>query len=185
MTTVGPRSIQLGDEDEAGFEDPLEMVYRLHAQPLHRFLMRLTRGDRREAEDLLQETFLRAWRYLHDHAADVESLRPWLYTVARRVAIDAARARRARPTEVIVTDPGTLPSRHDDIERLVVGLTVRRGLMSLSPAHRQVLIEIFYHGRSAREAAAALGIPEGTAKSRMFYALRALGAVIASAEPER
>ena len=91
VTTVESRSLQLEDEDKAGFEDPLDMVYRLHAQPLHRFLMRVTRGDRREAEDLLQETFLRAWNYLQNHAADVESLRPWLYTVARRIAIAVGR----------------------------------------------------------------------------------------------
>ena len=180
------RSIRLAEDDELGPpEDPIEMVYRLHAPPLLRFLLRLTLGDRRAAEDLVQETFLRAWRFLHDHAADAEKLRPWLYTVARRAAIDAARAGQARPIEVIVTDPSSLPSAHDDIERLLVALTVRRGLMSLSRAHRQVLIEIYYHGRSAREAAEALGIPEGTVKSRTFHALRALGAVAAKAGPER
>jgi RNA polymerase sigma-70 factor (ECF subfamily) len=178
MTAVGPGSVQLGDEDQAGPEDPLEVFYRLYSQPLYRFLVRLTRGDRREAEDLLQETFLRAWRYLQDHSLDAESVRPWLYTVARRTAIDAVRARNARPSEVTITDPGTLPSTHDDIERLTVARAVRSGLMSLSRLHRQVLIEIFYHGRSVREAAEVLGIPEGTVKSRMFYALRALGAVV-------
>jgi RNA polymerase sigma-70 factor, ECF subfamily len=114
---------------------------------LYHFLLRVTFGDRREAEDLLQETLFRAWRYLQDHTGDIERLRPWLYTVARRVSIDASRARQARPTEVIVTDVGALPAAHDDIERMLVALTVRRGLMSLSQDYRRVHIEVFYRGR--------------------------------------
>jgi RNA polymerase sigma-70 factor (ECF subfamily) len=164
------------DSSDPAPEDPIEVIYRLHRKPLYQFLLRITLGNSQEAEDLLQETLFRAWRYLQDHTADATRLLPWLYTVARRVAIDAARARQARPVEVIVTDPGTLPTTYDDIERLLVMLTMRRGLMSLTLAHRRVLIEIFYHGRTAPEAAAALGIPEGTVKSRTFYALRALAA---------
>jgi RNA polymerase sigma-70 factor, ECF subfamily len=165
------------DSGDPASEDPIEVIYRLHGKPLYRFLLRVTLGDRRQAEDLLQETLFRAWRYLQDHTAEVTRLRPWLYTVARRVAIDAARARQARPTEVILSDPSSLPAAHDDIERMLVALTIRRGLMSLTQAHRTVLIEVYYHDRTVAEAAAALGIPEGTVRSRVFYALRALGAV--------
>src|SRR5258708_14730638 len=129
---------------EPGPDDPIEMVYQLHGRPLYRFLLRVTFADRREAEDLLQETLLRAWRYLQDHTADVTHLRPWLYTVARRVAIDAARARQARPGEVTVTDPDTLPAAHDDIERLLLVLTMRHGLMSLTPPHPPALLEGLY-----------------------------------------
>jgi RNA polymerase sigma-70 factor, ECF subfamily len=159
-------------------EAPIEAVCRLHARPLYRFLLKITFGDRREAEDLLQETLLRAWRYLQDHTADVTVLRPWLYTVARRAAIDAARARQARPAEVIPADLAALPAGRDDIDRLLTGLTIRRALTTLTPDHRQVLYEIFYRGHTARQAATTLGIPEGTVKSRTFYALRALAAAI-------
>jgi RNA polymerase sigma-70 factor (ECF subfamily) len=143
----------------------------------------ITFGDRWQAEDLLQETLLRAWRYLQDHTADVTKLRPWLYTIARRAAIDAARARQARPTEVILTDLATLPAVRDDIDQLMNKLTVQRGLMSLTPDHRQVLIEVFYHGRTARQAAHTLGIPEGTVKSRIYYGLSALAAAIGETRP--
>jgi RNA polymerase sigma-70 factor, ECF subfamily len=159
-------------------ESPLDLVYRLHSRHLNRFLLRLTFGDRREAEDLLQETLLRAWRQLRDHGGNPERLRPWLFTVARRVAMDAARARKARPAEVILLDACVLPERHDDIERTLVALTIRRGLQSLSPDHRRVLIEVFYRGRTVREVSQTLGIPEGTVKSRTFYAVRALAASI-------
>jgi RNA polymerase sigma-70 factor, ECF subfamily len=182
-TAAGPVLALCKDCEDSGdpaSEDPLEAIYRLHGKALYRFLLRLTFGDRRETEDLLQETFLRAWRFQQDHVTDVTHLRPWLYTVARRVAIDAARARQARPAEVTITDLGSLATTDDDMERVLIAVTIRRGLMSLTPDHRRVLIEVFYHGRTSAEAAAVLGIPKGTARSRMFYALRALGDVTGS-----
>src|SRR4051794_2277826 len=140
----------------------MQALYDAHAKPLYRFLLRLTFGERSLAEDLLQETLLRAWRNLDGLAADVETLRPWLFTVARRIAIDAARARQARPAEIGVVDLSLLPARDDAIERLLAEQTVRRALASISPEHRAVLVEIYYRGRSSSEAAALLGIPEGT-----------------------
>jgi RNA polymerase sigma-70 factor (ECF subfamily) len=156
--TAEPALNEAADCGASPVEDPIEAIHRLHGKALYHFLLRVTLGDRREAEDLLQETLFRAW----------------LYTVARRVSIDAARARQARPAEVTVTDVGALPAPRDEIDRMLVTLAVRHGLMSLSQDHRRVLIEVFYRGRSAREAAEELGIPEGTAKSRTHYALRAL-----------
>ncbi len=75
--------------DPLSREETMELIYRLHGRPLFRYLLRMTLGDRREAEDLVQETLLRAWRYMQDHAADAQSLRPWLFTVARHLSIDA------------------------------------------------------------------------------------------------
>jgi RNA polymerase sigma-70 factor (ECF subfamily) len=159
-------------------DDRMQALYSAHARALYRFLLRLTFGERAAAEDLLQETLLRAWRHLDGLTADVETLRPWLFTVARRIAIDAARARRARPAEVAVLDLGALPSRDDPIEAMLTVQTVRQALNLLSPEHRGVLIEIYFRGRSAREAATVLGIPEGTVKSRAHYAVRFLRTAI-------
>jgi RNA polymerase sigma-70 factor, ECF subfamily len=184
VTAIDTALPPVGHSGEPDPEAPIETVCRLHGGPLYRFLLKITFGDRREAEDLLQETLLRTWRYLQDHDADVTVLRPWLYTVARRAAIDAARARQARPNEVTAADlaaMAALPAGRDDIDRILTGLSVRQALTSLTPDHRQVLLEIFYRGRSSRETADVLGIPEGTVKSRMFYALRALAAAISEA----
>lgn len=161
-----------------GLASSMETLCRLHKAPLFRFLVRLTHGDRRAAEDMLQETLLRAWRYMQDQPVDVEKLRPWLFTVARRIAIDASRARQARPIassdislDAIVTVP-------DAVDPLLASLTVRQALKKLTPDHRRVIVEIFFHGRSPRETAEILGIPVGTVRSRTFYAVRALAAVI-------
>jgi len=158
----------------AGAQERMSQLYTLHAGPLFRYLLRLTLGDRRETEDALQETFLRSWRQLRHRPLDVQTLRPWLYTVARRVVIDAVRARQARPTDVGGIDMAALAVADDDIERMLTVHAVRSGLMSLRPEHREVLVEVFYRERSVKETAKALGIPEGTVKSRTHYALRAL-----------
>ncbi|GAA5193330.1 hypothetical protein GCM10023322_55080 [Rugosimonospora acidiphila] len=163
-------------------EENYDLLYRLHARPLFRYLLRLTLGDHREAEDYLQETFLRAWRWLQEHTVDPQMTRPWLYTVARRIVIDGVRAKQARPTEVIATDLSRLAQSDTDIDRLVQVHALRSALMSLSPEHRAALIEIFYHERTAKEAAEILGVPEGTVKSRAHYAVRALRAAAAAGE---
>jgi RNA polymerase sigma-70 factor, ECF subfamily len=148
--TIEPAPPHLKGGREPGQESPIDEICQLHGKYLYKFLLRITFGDHEEAEDVLQETLVRAWRYLQQNGSDVRRLRPWLYTVARRLAIDAARARQARPTEVFVSDIETLPAGRDDIERALLRLTVQRALMSLTRDHRQVLIEIFYRDRSAR-----------------------------------
>jgi RNA polymerase sigma-70 factor (ECF subfamily) len=163
-------------------EETYDLLYRLHARPLFHYLLRLTLGDHREAEDYLQETFLRAWRWLLDRTVDPEIMRPWLYTVARRIVIDGVRAKQARPIEVFTTDLNRLSKSDTDIERLVQMHALRSALMSLSPEHRAALIEIFYHERTAKEAAEVLGVPEGTVKSRAHYAVRALRAAAVAGE---
>jgi RNA polymerase sigma-70 factor, ECF subfamily len=160
-------------------------LYRLHARPLFRFLVKLTYGDQSEAEDHLQETFLRTWRWLQHQTVDIEAIRPWLFTVARRIAIDAGRARQVRPTEVIIEEMNVLASSDNEIDRLVQAQAVRGALLTLREDHRNALIELFYHEHTAKEAASILGIPEGTVKSRAHYGLRALRQATVAAERER
>jgi RNA polymerase sigma-70 factor (ECF subfamily) len=164
----------LDEERRRLVEETYNTLYREHARPLFRYVLRLTLGDHREAEDCLQETFLRTWRWLQEHTIDPEIMRPWLYTVARRIVIDAFRARQARPTEVAATELNLQPRPDDDIERMLQAQALRSALLSLSPEHRATLVELFYHERTAKEAAEILGIPEGTVKSRAYYALKAL-----------
>jgi RNA polymerase sigma-70 factor (ECF subfamily) len=158
-------------------------MYQAYAQPLHRYLLRLTSGDRAEAEDHLQETFLRAWRWLQRRPVDDATiLRPWLFTVARRIVIDVARSRQVRPNELIVEDLTELASTNNDIDRFVQVEVVRDGLRALNPKHRAVLVELFYNQHTVQEAAEVLGIPPGTVKSRAHYGLRALRAMTVDAE---
>jgi len=149
----------------------LRTLYREHGGSLLRYVERLTGGDRHQAEDVVQETLLRAWR--HADRLVAESARPWLFTVARNITIDRARARRSRigdaPAEVI--DAVAAP---DELDSALLSWQVADALRSLSRDHRYAIVELYYRGRSVAEAAAVLGVPEGTVRSRTFYALRAL-----------
>uniref|UniRef100_UPI001F2288C6 sigma-70 family RNA polymerase sigma factor n=1 Tax=Thermomonospora amylolytica TaxID=1411117 RepID=UPI001F2288C6 len=149
----------------------MRALYAEHGGPLLGYALRLTQGDRQQAEDIVQETLLRAWR--HPDALTGRPVRPWLFTVARNLAVDAHRARQSRPPETGLSEQAPLPAE-DDLDRALESWTVAEALADLSPAHRAVILETYYRGRSVAEAARVLGIPPGTVKSRTYYALRAL-----------
>ncbi|WP_158603523.1 sigma-70 family RNA polymerase sigma factor [Micromonospora radicis] len=158
-------------------EVKLDTLHQLHRASLFNYLVKLTLGDRLLAEDILQETFLRAWRHLlRDEAADIEIFRPWLFTVARRLVVDMLRARRARPTEVMAEDLTRISAAEDRIDEVVGAHTVQEALRQLSVEHRVVLLELYFHGRSPTELAVLLNVPLGTVKSRAYYAKQALRA---------
>jgi RNA polymerase sigma-70 factor (ECF subfamily) len=158
-----------GSDDDAD----LRRLWDEHAGPLLAFVLRLTGGDRGRAEDVVQETLLQAWRHPEVFAPDRGPVRPWLLTVARRVAIDHYRARQARPSEV--GDEGLAAVGVDDgIDEALDRWLVSDALATLAPPHREALLHTYYAGRTVTEAAKALAIPVGTVKSRVFYGLRAL-----------
>jgi len=158
---------QEGVADEAF----IRALYAEHGGALLRYALHLTGGDRQRAEDLVQETIVRAWR--HPDALAGRPARPWLFAVARNLAVDAFRARQSRPPEVGQAVLDTLPAA-DDADRTLESWAVAEALASLRPDHRKVIVETYYRGCSVAEAALTLGIPAGTVKSRTYYALKAL-----------
>lgn len=151
----------------------LRALYAEYAAPLLVYVLRLTGGDRGRAEDVVQETLLRAWRQPDVLDERRGSIRAWLFTVAHNVAIDAYRVRRRRPAEIGDAALTLLPVE-DPIEQILDRSLIIDAMSVLSPQQRDVIIETYYRGRSVAETAHALGIPPGTVKSRSFYALRAL-----------
>jgi RNA polymerase sigma-70 factor (ECF subfamily) len=158
-------------------EDLIRALYEAHASALFGFVLRLLDGDRQAAEDVVQETLLRAWRHPEALAAERGDIRPWLWTVARRLVIDGVRARRVRPAEVPHQMLASLPAE-DELDSALQAWQVADALATLTPDHRAVVVETYYRGRSVAETAAVLGIPVGTVKSRAYYALRALRLVL-------
>ena len=156
----------------AADDDLVRSLYAEHAAPLLGYVLRLT-GDRHQAEDVVQETLLRAWRHPEAVSGDRGSPAAWLRTVARHLVVDAARARRARPHEVGDAPLAAL-AVDDGTDRAVLAWEVTEALQMLSRDHRAVLLETYVRGRSVNDAARALGVPPGTVKSRTHYALRAL-----------
>jgi RNA polymerase sigma-70 factor (ECF subfamily) len=149
-------------------EELLRTLYAEHAGPLFHYALRLTSGDRQWAEDIVQETLLRAWQHPAAFEPARGPARAWLCTVARHLVVDARRARRARPAEADGETLEQIAERtpgEDEIEQALQSWAVADAIRTLSPDHRVVLMA---------EAAKVLGIPLGTVKSRTYYALQAL-----------
>jgi len=152
-------------------EEGVRAAYRAYGAELFGFAAR-SLGDHGLAEEAVQETFLRGWRAADRFDPSIAPLRTWLYSIMRNVCIDMSRARAARP---IVAEATEVARQDDDeFDRALVSWQVEEGLRRLGEDHRRVLVEAYYRARPYAEVAAELGIPEGTVKSRVYYALRAL-----------
>lgn len=153
-------------------DELMRALYDEHVPALWGFALKLTSGDRVRSQDVVQEVLLRAWRHPRVLDQSNGSARAWLFTVARRIVIDEWRARRTR-SEFPTADPPE-EITPDQTDQTVQSWMVAAALRKLSPEHRQALVECFYLGRTVPEAAARLGVPPGTIKSRTHYGLRAL-----------
>jgi RNA polymerase sigma-70 factor, ECF subfamily len=163
---TGMGSSQLGRE-----EDRARALYEEHVPALLGYVKRLMHGDRQLAEDIVQETLLRAWK----RAGEVpeQARRPWLFTTARNLVIDSYRARKARPIEASA-DRLDAAVVDDGLDSALDAVLLTEALRALSSEHRAVLVDCYYRGRTAVEIASARGLPPGTVRSRIHYALRAL-----------
>ena len=152
-------------------EQLLRVLHDEHAPALWRYVIWLA-GDRELAEDVVQETLLRAWRRPKVLDQSETSARAWLFTVARNLVVDNFRSARSR--NEIVTD--AVPERvvADRTDALLDAWLVSDALSTLSAEHRVVVVRAYYQGQSTAEIARALDIPDGTVKPRLHYALRAL-----------
>lgn len=149
----------------------VRQLHAAHAPALHAWACHRT-TDAREADEIVQETLIRAWRKRDQYDPARGSQRAWLFGIARNVAID--RHRRARHLRTVPADAAPDPIDDTDPGRAVETSHVRDALWALSDAHRAVVVETYYRGRTIAEAAVALQIPEGTVKSRLHHAMRTL-----------
>ncbi|MDO8145789.1 MULTISPECIES: sigma-70 family RNA polymerase sigma factor [Isoptericola] len=149
----------------------LTAIHTEHAADLHRYVTRLVR-DPGEAQDVVQEALLRLWRHPDVLERPEESVRAWLFTVARHLVVDQARSarrRRERTTDQVPEIP-----EPDATQAVLDAWLVADALSGLSADHRAVVVGAYYGGRTVAELAVEHGVPPGTVKSRLHYALRAL-----------
>src|SRR6266700_2128960 len=127
-------------------------MYRQYRVPLMSYVLRLTAGDRQHAEDVVQETMVRAWRQAAKLDLTEPSLMPWLATVARRIVIDDKRRKSARPAETGDEMLENAPAA-DNTEDLLRKMVVAEALQALTAAHREVLTETVLRDRTVNQAA--------------------------------
>ncbi|WP_277242470.1 sigma-70 family RNA polymerase sigma factor [Mycolicibacterium obuense] len=159
------------DDPEAAM---MRVLYDEHGDALWRYALRLT-GDRARAEDVVQETLLKAWRHPSVTADAERSARAWLFTVARNMIIDERRSARFR-NEAAEPVPEEVVDRasSDEVDTALNRILLSTALAQLTEEHRAVVRRAYYQGWTTAQIAADPGIAEGTVKSRLHYAMRAL-----------
>ncbi|MEY9953781.1 sigma-70 family RNA polymerase sigma factor [Leifsonia sp. EB34] len=151
----------------------LRELHDQHAQAVWRYVVHLT-GDRAMADDVVQETLLRAWRKPAVLDQSQQSARAWLFTVARNIVIDDKRSAHSQHEFGTDTLPERPSSPNDGADAVLDAWLVSDALAELSDEHRAVIVHAYYGGRSIAEISRELEIPEGTVKSRLHYGLRAM-----------
>jgi RNA polymerase sigma-70 factor, ECF subfamily len=162
-----------------GTGEALRALYRAYAGELLGFALNAL-GDRETAEEIVQETFTRAWRHADRYDPARGSVRTWLYQIARHAIIDTRRRASARPVVARGGEAGGLEdlAGGPSIDQAMLGWQVAAALDRLTPEHRQIIRLAHVRGMSVREIAQVVGLPEGTVKSRTWYALRSLRLVL-------
>jgi RNA polymerase sigma-70 factor, ECF subfamily len=154
--------------------DEITSVRALHdsfAGPLYVYAFRAL-GDAETAEEVVQDTLVRAWRSAERYDPARGSVSTWLYAIARNRIVDALRHRAARPE--VAAEEVEVVDEVAEFDRMVEAWQMAEALGELSDEHRSAIVECYYRGSTVNEAAARLGVPPGTVKSRLFYGLRLL-----------
>ncbi len=158
-------------------EDALSDLYALYGRPLYGLGIHLLR-DAGLAEDLVQETFIRLWRSARSYDPQRGSVRTFVFTLARRAAVDLWR-RRGAPVPALLDEPEQADAAGTEAyEHLVLRLSVGEALEVLSPAQRQVLELQYQTDLTQAQVAERLGIPLGTVKTRTMHAMHRLADVL-------
>ncbi|MGW3116073.1 RNA polymerase sigma factor [Streptomyces sp. NPDC001107] len=164
-----------------GDESALAEAYGTYGALVRRVAVRVTRSTA-AAEDVAQEVFAQLWSRPYAFDADRGSLRTWLSVLAHRRAVDWVRS-EARHRKDIRTDdsalhaiPDAAPGPDETVVDRERSLLLHSALAELPEPQREVVHLAYFAGRTYRQAAVELGIPEGTAKTRLRTALRTLAA---------
>lgn len=146
-----------------------------------------TLADRHAAEDVTQEVFVSLWEHPERIQPGRGTLRGFLGTVTHRRAVDIIRREEARKRREERAAPGTVPppDMTEAVIRTDTSGRVRQALERLPEAQRRALELAYFHGHTYRQVAAVLGIPEGTAKSRLRLALARIAEILQPELSER
>ena len=163
----------------AGEEGALNEIYDQFASFVYGLALRVV-GDARAAEDVSQDVFVTVWERADAFDPDRGSLRTWLGTLAHRRAVDHVRREEARKRRAIkdAARPETTPDVEEMAIALVTAERVRSALATLPDDQQRAIQLAYFGGKTYRQVAEVLGIPEGTAKSRLRLGLRRIAGVL-------
>ena len=159
-------------------ETALRELHASHGRALHGWARRRF-ADPREAEEVVQDTLVLAWRKRHQFDPTRGTERAWLFGILRNVA-NSRHRKNGRALEVVrpLYADDRIGFAHEDEDRQLDAAEVADAMATLTPEHRAVIVGAYYRGKRIRILAEELGLPEGTVKSRLYYALRSLRLVL-------
>jgi RNA polymerase sigma-70 factor (ECF subfamily) len=187
VTTGQRRSADRASSDEVlvgliahGDRDAMHVLFGRHNVRVFRFLMRFV-GDEATAQDLVNEVFIEVWRNAGQFGARSQ-VSTWLLAIGRHKALSALRRRSTDELDDDVIEFIEDPSDNPEVtlqktERNEILLDC---LKQLSPAHREIIDLVYYHERTIDDVAEIIGVPPNTVKTRMFYARRRIGELLAA-----
>lgn len=160
--------------------DAEEFVRRLHQEHGSALFgwARKRVADERDAEEIIAETLVKAWKNYDRFDPTRGSERTWVFAIARNAANDHHRRTRRHLALVDSAEVPEDPEADREIERFAEATVVRDALMDLPEGHRAVIVEAFFAGRTSNQIADRLDIPSGTVKSRLYYGMRRLRAAL-------
>lgn len=160
-------------------EREVQAAYDLYGGELFGFAFKAL-DDRQLAEDVVQETFVRAWRSPRGFEPNQGSLRTWLFAIARNSVVDAVRRRKVREGHGPSSWDAVSDSApaFDAVDQLLDRIQLGEALERLSPQHREAVVEVYFGGRTSAELGEELGVPVSTMRSRLHYGVRSLRLIL-------
>jgi RNA polymerase sigma-70 factor (ECF subfamily) len=158
-----------------GDKRALQTLYGRHNVRVYRFALRFL-NDESLAEDMVSEVFLDVWRQAERFEAR-SKVSTWLLAMARNKALSVLRRRSTEELDEEVAEFIEDPSDNPEVsmQKKQQASSLQECLTQLSPAHREIIDLVYYHGKTIEEVVEIIGVPVNTVKTRMFYARKRIG----------
>jgi len=158
----------------------LQLLYSRHHVRIYRFALRFL-NDEAAAEDTVSEVFIDVWRQA-ERFEGRSQVTTWLLAIARNKALSLLRRRSSEELDDEVAEFIEDPSDNPEVAMLKSqrASVLQDCLTQLSPAHREIVDLVYYHEKSVEEVAEIISVPANTVKTRMFYARKRIGELMAA-----
>lgn len=165
----------------SGKEDALGVLYDRYHRQCFSFGLRILGGEQ-DAEEAVQETFVRVWRSAGQYDSSRAGVASWVLSITRNLCIDEIRRRRRRVPEMPTLEGALEVASGDrtdlEAEREIIGAQVREALGSLTSEQRSAIELVYFHGLTSQEVGRILAVPAPTVRSRLRLGLLKLGGLL-------